>query len=162
MNQAALKPPTQGLCLASTALAQVFSVGLWEANLCQSNKAQVGKRSIALLQTASRTTNMKKIIGIAICLIIINQTKAQTNLVSNPSFEEYWGACSPFRTAPVGFNYSFDSLSFQGVCVLKDWISVSYSPDAFSLNLSGYGFPSNFYSKHIYPHSDSSCVGGDN
>ena len=102
-----------------------------------------------------------KFLFIAFLVIVFNlKGLAQTNLVSNPSFEEYWGACSHFRTAPVDFNDNFDSLTNQNICVLKDWIPISYSPDVFSMNLYSNGFPSNFYSKHIYPHSDSSCVGG--
>ena len=88
---------------------------------------------------------------------------AQTNLVSNPSFEEFWGACTPFSGS--GFNNNFDSLEFQGICFLKDWMQVSYSPDVWSLHLNSslgqLNLPVNMmYCKNIYPHSDSTIAGG--
>ena len=87
---------------------------------------------------------------------------AQTNLVSNPSFEEFWGACTPFFGS--GFNNNFDSLQFQGFCVLKDWMTASNSPDVWSLHLNSAGqqsLPINMmYCKNIYPHSDSTIAGG--
>ena len=90
-----------------------------------------------------------------------NKSYAQPNLVSNPSFEEFKGnGCSPFYG--VSFDSYYDSIPFSGYCWLKNWISISQLPDVWSLHLPyPGGLPNNTtVTKHVYPHSDSTIVGG--
>jgi hypothetical protein len=61
------------------------------------------------------------------------------------------------------FNTDFDSVQPTTYCGLKNWIGINFTPDVFSDNAFGYNssLPTNqFQCKYVYPHSDSSCVGG--
>jgi hypothetical protein len=109
---------------------------------------------------------MKKIV--LICSLVLTYTiSSAQNLIVDPSFEEFVGDCYPFYLHEPIFNTDFDSAQPTTYCGLKNWIRISYSPDvysnnAFGDNITGYTcLPSNqFHCKYVYPHSDSSCVGG--
>jgi hypothetical protein len=53
---------------------------------------------------------------------------------------------------------SFNTQPLPTYCVVKDWIGISQTPDVFCYKAND--FPANNYTKYIYPHSDSVCVGG--
>lgn len=98
---------------------------------------------------------MKRCLFVILLFSFSFTTKSQ-NLISNPSFEKYWGTdCSN------GFSITPDDV-FTGPsqfdCHIKDWIRISETPDGFWFR--GNNFPKNYFAKYIYPHSDSVCVGG--
>ncbi|MFM2224741.1 MAG: hypothetical protein RJA07_943 [Bacteroidota bacterium] len=98
---------------------------------------------------------IKKIL-IVILLMVGYKFSFSQNLILNPSFEDHWGGvCIPSHS--IVFYDTFNTTDPFG-CTIKDWIRISESPDGFWYN--GYDFPANSYTKYIYPHSDSVCVGG--
>ena len=105
---------------------------------------------------------MKKVILLCIVIVCSNKLFSQ-NLISNPSFEEFVGNCTSFNSSLILINDNFDSIGagFKNSCVLKDWMTMSESPDVWSSHAYIVSLPANnIYCKHIYPHSDSTIVGG--
>ena len=103
---------------------------------------------------------MKKIVFIISFLIVCTNALYSQNLISNPSFEEHYNNCT--SSSDINFNDNFDSIATNLVnkCVLKDWMAMSEYPYVFSLRTSAvFSLPSNMYSKHVYPHSDSVIIG---
>ncbi len=99
---------------------------------------------------------MKKILILILFVFLVTNVKGQQNLISNPSFEKHGGgAC--ITGHPIIIYDSFD-VSTPFDCAIKDWIRISETPDGFWYR--GNNFPINYFSNHIFPHSDSVCVGG--
>ncbi|MFM2226592.1 MAG: hypothetical protein RJA07_2794 [Bacteroidota bacterium] len=98
---------------------------------------------------------MKKYSVVFVLLIIFSANADSQNLISNPSFEKKVGGGCNIQFSGLGFD---DPLLQPNECGIKDWYSVSGTPDAYWYNALNY--PSNAYTKYIYPHSDSVCVGG--
>jgi len=101
---------------------------------------------------------LKKILILILFVFLVTNVKGQQNLISNPKFEQRLKSGQGcFNGQSISFSDSFTTIPMDG-CIVKDWIRISETPDAFWF--TGNDFPVNSYAKYIYPHSDSVCVGG--
>ncbi|MEN9522446.1 MAG: hypothetical protein RL065_823 [Bacteroidota bacterium] len=78
------------------------------------------------------------------------------NLIINPGFEENYNSNDSFSTQLI-FNDTFNQIN--GICTVKSWMNLSGSMDGYWYYHLG-DIPSNDQSTSIYPHSDSTMVGG--
>ena len=98
--------------------------------------------------------NHKRYLLFFLCYLFFGNVHSQ-NLIMNPGFEQHYGNCTPFIFSTYGFGEP---------CNLSNWFALSQSPDAYSTGLLSIATfhlpnPGNAFSNHIYPHSDSCCVG---
>jgi hypothetical protein len=104
----------------------------------------------------------KTFVTLLFFLIIIFNSKSQ-NLVSNPSFESTFSNCGASRSWDIYFNDNVDSIPsyFKNECLLKDWMTMTETPDVYSFSSYTFHLPTSDYNcKNIYPHNGNNIVGG--